>query len=230
MTSIFDIAGVVPTQEQAQRMSEPQPLNMPAYTPHSSMALPNTMAATARKAFDETRQKNALASQLQQQLADTAMMRNAQRLQDAAMQIERRMNQTGYSGLDNMGNFFLRQQANALRQQGAVPVFADGIYRGVRHKGLFGGEVYSGEQAYNPFADRFPSDDDDRRQVVLPETDAATGAKRCADGYIFDEQLGACRLATTLPNQPEPTAYNFYQVPYEDEGLLGGYGANLFYG
>lgn len=231
-TQAGDVGGSI-TEAMNRQAAQASPMNMPAYTPHSSVTLPNSMAATARQAFDTTRQQNAIASQVQQQLSDTAMLRNAQRLQDAAMQIERRMNQTGYSGLDNIGNFALRQQANALRQQGAVPVFADGVYRGVRHKGLFGGEVYSGEQAYNPFADRFATEDDNRRQVVLPETDVATGAKRCADGYVFDEQLQACRLAVTLPNQPEPvqtSSYDFYEQPYEDIGLLGNYGGNLFYG
>jgi len=227
MTSIFDIAGVVPTQQQAERMTEPQPLNMPAYTPHGSVTLPNTMAATARKAFDETRQQNAIANEVQRRVAQAAQMKQAGLLHEAASQLERRMNQTGFSRLDTIGNFFNRQQANVLAS-GGVPVFVDGRYEGVIKDGRYSGNPY-----YDPVAVRQRNlfgEPEPQREVILPETDEVTGAKRCADGYIFDEQLGACRLAATLPNQPETLAYNFYQTPYEDEGLLGNYGANLIYG
>ena len=67
-----------------------------------------------------------------------------------------------------------------------------------------------------------------QQQVVLPELMRQL-LQNLSNGYIFDEQLQA-RLDTTLPNQPEPTAYDFYEVPYEDAGLLGDYGANLIYG
>lgn len=229
-TSIFDIAGVVPTQQQEERIepSRPQPLNMPAYTPQSSFALTPTMAQSARQAFEETKQQNALASQIQQQIAEEAELRNAERMMQAAEQIERKMNQTGYPSLDALGNMFLRQQANVLAS-GGMPVFGDGQYQGVVKDGR-----YSGNLLFDPNRDKF-FQEDNQREVVLPVTDQETGVKRCPDGYVFDEQLQACRLATTIPNEPQTVQQDsFYQQPYQSMSLLDDdgyqYGVPLIYG
>ena len=144
-----------------------------------------------------------------------------------------------FSGVPSVMELYNQQRiAEKLMNKVGTPVVDPRTDRiaGLLHQGLLGGTVYSGQNipdyqgAYQNLVRGFYNQPEQERDVVLPKYDATANAKRCPDGYIFDEQLQACRLATTLPNQPEPTAYNFYQVPYEDEGLLGGYGANLFYG
>ena len=152
----------------------------------------------------------------------------AQRMMDAARQIERRMDQTGYPGLDALGNMFLRQQANVLAS-GGMPVFGDGQYQGVVKDGR-----YSGNLLFDPNRDKF-FQEDNQREVVLPVTDQETGVKRCPDGYIFDEQLQACRLDTTMPNTPQTAQQDvFYQQPYQSMSLLDDdgyqYGVPLIYG
>lgn len=144
-----------------------------------------------------------------------------------------------FKGLPSVMELYNQQRiAEKLMNKVGTPVVDPRTDRiaGLLHQGLLGGTVYSGQNIpdyqgdYQSLVRGFYNQPEQEREVVLPKYDATANAKRCPDGYIFDEQLQACRLATTLPNQPEPTAYNFYQMPYEDEGLLGGYGANLFYG
>lgn len=231
MTSIFDIAGVVPTQEQAQRMSEPVPTPSPTLAQSQKQVFDDYSSILRRQEGIRRMQQGAMpqAPQMSREEADRLsgiVQANimANRPQGFASQMAGAITGLPVGGV---GQFMGGHLEGKLRA-GGRPVYDGGRLVGVVHDGLLGGSVYSGEQAFNPY--NMPQPEEDRQQVVLPETDAATGAKRCADGYIFDEQLGACRLAVTLPNQPEPTAYNFYQMPYEDEGLLGGYGANLFYG
>lgn len=58
--------------------------------------------------------------------------------------------QLGMLGLDFMGRFSMRHQANKLKQ-GGMPVFdRKGKMQGVVSENIFGGLVYSGNAAYSP--------------------------------------------------------------------------------
>lgn len=210
------------------------------YTVPSSVAQSVTsqapsIAQTARQAYD-TQAARSVRDQIEKQAAMSFLnpyYTQGVMLNRAADQLQSRMNQTGYSNVDAIGNFFNRQQADVLAM-GGTPVFIDGRYEGVTKDGR-----YSGNPLFDParvaYEQKFGKPEDDRREVVLPETDASTGAKRCPDGYIFDEQLQACRLATTIPNMPETTDTTaFYQPAYQSTSLLDDdgfqYGVPLIYG
>lgn len=76
----------------------------------------------------------------------------------------------------------------------------------------FGGAVYSGRQdpdytgAYanlvRPYDDSATRYRDDRPEVVGSITDTATGEEKCPTGYMFDEDLQACRLDTGMADTP----------------------------
>ena len=75
---------------------------------------------------------------------------------------------------------------------------------------------YTGAYAnlVNPSQDREDGDD----QVVAPVTNPMTGASRCPDGYVFDEDLQACRLDTGMgggvptPTNPAPSGIYFRET------------------
>ena len=65
--------------------------------------------------------------------------------------------------------------------------------------------------------------------------DPVAKAKRCPEGYTFDEDLQACRINASIPNMPTSTdRSSFYQQPYQSTGLLDQdgfeYGVPLIYG
>lgn len=221
---------------------EPVPVAspVPAYTMPASIAptvtpQAKTIAESARQAYDTQSAQN-LRDQIERQSAVSFLnptYAQAVNLDRAASQLEGRMNQTGYPSLDAMGNFFNRYQANVLAA-GGVPVFVGGRYEGVTKDGR-----YSGNPLFDParvaYEQKFGKIEDDRQEVVLPEYDATANAKRCPDGYVFDEQLQACRLATTMPEASMPVETTaFYQPAYQSTGLLDQdgyeYGVPLIYG
>ena len=64
-------------------------------------------------------------------------------------------------------------------------------------------QVYTGKSELDPFG--FTPDDDNNNEIVQPITNQITGQTRCPDGYVFDEDLQACRLDTgtnKLSNTP----------------------------
>lgn len=64
-------------------------------------------------------------------------------------------------------------------------------------------QVYTGKAELDPFG--FTPDDDNDNEIVQPITNQITGQTRCPDGYVFDEDLQACRLDTgtnKLSNTP----------------------------
>lgn len=76
----------------------------------------------------------------------------------------------------------------------------------------FGGTVYSGRQDPNytgayanlvrPYDDSATRYRDDRPEIVGSITDTATGEEKCPTGYMFDEDLQACRLDTGMAGTP----------------------------
>ena len=221
---------------------EPVPVAspVPAYTMPASIApavtpQAKTIAESARQAYDTQSAQN-LRDQIERQSAMSFLNPDYTRgvmLNRAADQLQSRMNQIGYPSVDALGNFFNQQQADVLAM-GGTPVFVGGRYEGVTKDGR-----YSGNPLFDPvrvaYEQKFGKIEDDRQEVVLPEYDATANVKRCPDGYVFDEQLQACRLNTTVPDLPatvDRTA--FYQQPYQPMGLLDQdgyeYGVPLIYG
>jgi hypothetical protein len=217
----------------------PQAQTAPIYKVASSVAPSLTsqspsIAQTARQAYD-TQAARSVRDQIEKQAAMSFLNPDYTQgvmLNRAADQLQSRMNQIGYPSVDALGNFFNRQQADVLAM-GGTPVFVDGRYEGVTKDGR-----YSGNPLFDParvaYEQKFGKTEDDRQEVVLPEYDATANAKRCPDGYVFDEQLQACRLATTIPNMPTTDRTAFYQQPYQPMGLLDQdgyeYGVPLIYG
>ena len=83
------------------------------------------------------------------------------------------------------------------------PVFVGDQLYGSFGEGPFGGQVYTGRTLPDEVAAEYgipgynlPGGDD---EVVPTVTDPVTMEQKCPDGYIFDEDLQACRLATTAP-------------------------------
>ena len=119
-----------------------------------------------------------------------------------------------------MGKFSLGQMQKAL-EAGGRPVFdAKGQLKGVFSEGLFGGEVYTGMPVEGVEGTGYDAGgrDGDPRPPVKP-VDPVTG--QCDEGYIFDEDLQACRMDTssgaTFPVTTPPT---FSPGAYARMGLL----------
>lgn len=66
---------------------------------------------------------------------------------------------------------------------------------------------------------------DDRPEITGTVTDPATGQEKCPDGYIFDEDLQACRLApmqrTTVDTTPGESYIRSGLLDVAPEGLMG---------
>ena len=82
------------------------------------------------------------------------------------------------------------------------PVFVGDELYGAFGAGPFGGNVYTGRTLPYETAQEYgipgyfpPEEGGSAPEVTAPIQDPATGQQRCPDGYIFDEDLNACRLA-----------------------------------
>jgi hypothetical protein len=106
---------------------------------------------------------------------------------------------------------------------------ASGRVRGALSTGPFGSTVYSGTPIpgyEGPYSELIaPSVDmsDDQPEVTSTVTNPATGREECPEGYIFDEDLNACRLDTRGGTTTAPDAPAAPGVPgaqYARTGLL----------
>jgi|TARA_Y100000289_G_scaffold19917_1_gene19243 hypothetical protein len=85
------------------------------------------------------------------------------------------------------------------------PVFVGDKLYGSFGEGPFGGNVYTGLPLPSDVAAEYgipgfdPEDDDDAPEITGTVQDPMTGQEKCPDGYIFDEDLQACRLETAAP-------------------------------
>lgn len=82
------------------------------------------------------------------------------------------------------------------------PVFVGDKLYGSFGEGPFGGNVYTGLPLPSDVAAEYgiPGFEPEERDEVVPTvTDPVTMEQKCPDGYIFDEDLQACRLETTAP-------------------------------
>ena len=85
------------------------------------------------------------------------------------------------------------------------PVFVGDQLYGSFGEGPFGGLVYTGLPLPSDVAAEYgipgfeEEDDDDEPEITGTVQDPMTGQEKCPDGYIFDEDLQACRLETKAP-------------------------------
>jgi hypothetical protein len=95
-----------------------------------------------------------------------------------------------------MGRFTLEAIQDILAKGGRPQFDARGNLAGAYSKGLLGGEVYTGRQVEGITGTGYEPDDraggDDRPPVKDPNP--LTGV--CEAGYVFDDELQACRLDT----------------------------------
>lgn len=83
---------------------------------------------------------------------------------------------------------------------GGRPVFDEnGVVQGVFHKGLFGGEVYSGNPV-DGIEGTGGVEQDDNDGAPTPIENPLTGEKQCPEGYFFDEDLQSCRMGSASDN------------------------------
>ena len=104
------------------------------------------------------------------------------------------------AGLTAMGNANMANVKSKI-DAGGTPVFDDqGIIQGVTHQGLFGGTVYSGNTAFDPFA---------------LQTDAS-GGDRPSDNVSQQPAAPAEPVdpGTTTPEQIDDLAVNYLQNPF----------------
>ena len=96
-----------------------------------------------------------------------------------------------------LGKFNLSNINRVLQDPRAIPAFdTTGKLQGAYGPGLFGlGEVYTGNRPNQPLFDDGSGPED----TVPATTNPITGEKQCPNGYMFDEDLQACRLAGGLP-------------------------------
>lgn len=164
---------------------------------------------------------------------------NAQIQNLANQQIEQRMQQAkaGYglpgflgAGLGMLGQFNLRNIAGGIGSGGRAFFGPQGQIQGVFTEGPFGlGEVYTGNAVEGYPETGFISDDnrgEDPRPPVKP-VDPATG--QCDEGYMFDEDMQACRLDTrsSMGDQPSLPRVPFQPGGYARMGLLDQAPTNL---
>lgn len=116
---------------------------------------------------------------------------------------------------------------------------ATGRVRGTLSTGPFGGVVYSGTRIpgyEGEYADLIRpasesgirvgyNEDDDRPEITGTVQDPMTGQEKCPDGYIFDEDLQACRLApmerTVADTTPGEAYARMGLLDVAPEGLMG---------
>ena len=234
----------------AMPLSAPAPAyTMPASIAPSVTAQANTLASSAKQAYDRQREE---------QRARQAFTPPSYGL--SPLESQARFGSQAYAGQEKnigaMQEIFGRMQAGGAvppigltgllasgfadytnskifenLQKGGRAIYGDGRLQGVVLDGR-----YTGASAFDPIAARFPTyDDEPQPEVVLPEYDPVAKAKRCPEGYTFDEDLQACRINAAIPNMPASTdRSSFYQQPYQSTGLLDQdgfeYGVPLIYG
>ena len=118
-----------------------------------------------------------------------------------------------------MGQFTLGRMQKAL-EEGGRPVFdAQGQLKGVFSEGPFGfGEVYTGMPVEGVEGTGYDEGGRDDGQQEVKPVNPATG--QCDAGYIFDEDLQACRLDTGGVGSAAATGQTFAPGAYARMGLL----------
>ena len=107
------------------------------------------------------------------------------------------------------------------------PVFVGDEFYGSFGAGPFGGQVYTGRTLPSDVAAEYGipgfEDTSSDPEVVAPVADV-TGQPRCPEGYIFDEDLQACRLDTSAPVmqplEPRTPTRTYSLLDQAPDGLL----------
>ena len=105
--------------------------------------------------------------------------------------------------------FGLRNQIANKLSQGGTAVFNNqgDIVGATGQTSLFGipflpdVTTYTGLNEYNPYGDPTIGSDNNESQTIVPTSkNPITGKEQCPDGYVFDNDLQACRLKTKSDN------------------------------
>ena len=154
---------------------------------------------------------------------------NAQIQNLANQQLEQRMQQAkaGYglpgflgAGLGMLGQFNLRNIAGGIGSGGRAFFGPQGQIQGVFTEGPFGlGEVYTGNAVEGyPETGYVPDDFSGGPEPEIKPVNQETG--QCDAGYIFDEDLQACRLDTGGVASTAAAGQTFAPGAYARMGLL----------
>ena len=99
-----------------------------------------------------------------------------------------------------MGALGMPSQYDQITSGDYRPVFVGDELYGAFGEGPFGGQVYTGRTLPYETAQEYgipgyfpPEEGDGQPEIVSTVQDPATGQEKCPEGYIFDEDLQACR-------------------------------------
>lgn len=127
-----------------------------------------------------------------------------------------------------MGSLGAKTKYEQLSSGDYRPVFVGDDLYGSFGEGPFGGMVYTGKPLPPDVAAEYgipgfdpPGEND---EVVPAVADPVTDEKKCPDGYIFDEDLQACRLDTSAPVatplEPRSPTRTYSLLDQAPDGLL----------
>lgn len=126
------------------------------------------------------------------------------------------------SGIGALFGAIGTSQLNRMKNQvlgGGIPAFdATGKFQGVFSKGLFGGDVYTGMPIEGNELTGWSPDDNRGGDEPIKPVNPETG--QCDAGYIFDEDLQACRLDTGGVASTATAGQTFAPGAYARMGLL----------
>ena len=111
--------------------------------------------------------------------------------------------------LSQGGTAVFNNQGDIVGATGQTPLFGIPFLPNVT--------TYTGRNEFNPFGDPTMGSDDNPDPVTTPTvTNPISGKEQCPDGYVFDNDLQACRLKTraddvagTPKNPPDMNAPAF---------------------
>ena len=193
-------------------MSSPEPSPAPSSRDVAAQVLANTQAAAAARQRQQSQQQAALVGTPAMGFTDQMMAGGVSpgllqaRYGVGAPAVSQYLAKNIPGGLAQagLGLLGLKTAQEHLRTGTGQPVMdPTGRVRGTLSTGpLFGGVVYSGVPIpgyEGEYAELIAPQVEERDEVVPTVTDPVTMQQKCPDGYIFDEDLQACRLETTAP-------------------------------
>jgi hypothetical protein len=195
--------GMSPGQSQAQ-FGTPEFAGLTETQAYNAIGTGGASEAAQQVQADIVSQLTRAGNQGANQLTSVPYV-NAQIQNLANQQLEQRMQQAkaGYglpgflgAGLGTLGQFNLRNIAGGIESGGRAFFGPQGQIQGVFTEGPFGlGEVYTGNAVEGYPETGYVADNggDGSTQTVKPVS-PVTG--QCDEGYMFDEDLQACRLDT----------------------------------
>jgi hypothetical protein len=143
----------------------------------------NTLAqqdfAREQSFFDQNPMSTAIDAPLTSRMADINV--GAGDIFGLKNQIANKLSQGGTAVFNNQGDI--------VGATGQTPLFGMPFLPNVT--------TYTGRNEFNPFGDPTMGSDDNPNPVTTPTvTNPISGKEQCPDGYVFDNDLQACRLKT----------------------------------